>query len=46
MLMLALAGILLIMGSQLISATQMVLEETFLKKRNYHPLQVKKALCF
>ncbi|XP_076443196.1 solute carrier family 35 member F6-like isoform X2 [Babylonia areolata] len=35
-----LLGILLIMGSQLISAAQMVIEERFLKNRNFHPLQV------
>ncbi|KAK7481163.1 hypothetical protein BaRGS_00027596 [Batillaria attramentaria] len=33
-------GIALILGSQLVSASQMVIEEIFLKKRNYHPLQV------
>ncbi|KAL5009135.1 hypothetical protein ScPMuIL_014716 [Solemya velum] len=35
-----LLGILLILGSQAVSATQMVIEETFLKKRAYHPLHV------
>ncbi|KAL8602688.1 hypothetical protein ACOMHN_058641 [Nucella lapillus] len=33
-------GILLILGSQMISAAQMVIEELFLKSRGYHPLQV------
>ncbi|KAK3092644.1 hypothetical protein FSP39_005347 [Pinctada imbricata] len=35
-----LIGILLILGSQLVSATQMVIEELFLKKRSLHPLHV------
>ncbi|KAH3856305.1 hypothetical protein DPMN_098891 [Dreissena polymorpha] len=33
-------GILLILGSQIVSAAQMVIEETFLKSRNLHPLHV------
>lgn len=33
-------GVILIIGSQVVSATQMVVEETFLKKRNIHPLHV------
>ncbi|ESO96502.1 hypothetical protein LOTGIDRAFT_159919, partial [Lottia gigantea] len=36
----ALLGIALILGSQIISASQMVIEETFLKNKSYHPLQV------
>ncbi|XP_064622431.1 solute carrier family 35 member F6-like [Lineus longissimus] len=36
----ALLGIALILGGQVISASQMIVEEMFLKKRNYHPLQV------
>ncbi|PVD32318.1 hypothetical protein C0Q70_07751 [Pomacea canaliculata] len=35
-----LLGILLILGSQLVSASQMIIEELFLKKKNFHPLQV------
>ncbi|XP_045160794.2 solute carrier family 35 member F6-like isoform X2 [Mercenaria mercenaria] len=35
-----LLGILLILGSQIVSASQMVIEEAFLKKRNLHPLHV------
>ncbi|XP_052269899.1 solute carrier family 35 member F6-like [Dreissena polymorpha] len=35
-----LLGILLILGSQIVSAAQMVIEETFLKSRNLHPLHV------
>ena len=34
------SGISLILGSQIVSASQMVVEETFLKKRNFHPLHV------
>ena len=34
------SGVILIIGSQVVSATQMVVEETFLKKRNVHPLHV------
>ncbi|XP_065832864.1 solute carrier family 35 member F6-like [Oscarella lobularis] len=33
-------GIILIVCSQIVSASQMVIEETFLKKRGFHPLQV------
>eukprot|EP00794_Sanderia_malayensis_P020372 gene20372-22381_t len=33
-------GVILIVGSQIVSATQMVIEETFLKKRKFHPLHV------
>lgn len=33
-------GIALILGSQLVSASQMVVEELFLKKRSLHPLHV------
>ncbi|XP_065058715.1 solute carrier family 35 member F6-like [Rhopilema esculentum] len=33
-------GVILIVSSQIVSATQMVIEETFLKKRNFHPLHV------
>ena len=33
-------GISLILGSQIVSASQMVVEEVFLKKRNLHPLHV------
>ncbi|KXJ24479.1 solute carrier family 35 member F6 [Exaiptasia diaphana] len=33
-------GIALILGGQCVSATQMIVEELFLKKRGYHPLQV------
>ncbi|KAK6183553.1 hypothetical protein SNE40_011011 [Patella caerulea] len=36
----ALLGIALILGSQIVSASQMVIEETFLKNKSYHPLQV------
>lgn len=36
----AILGIVLILAGQLLSASQMVVEETFLKKRNFHPLQV------
>ncbi|WAR19076.1 S35F6-like protein [Mya arenaria] len=36
----ALIGILLILGSQIVSASQMVIEETFLKGRCLHPLHV------
>ncbi|XP_041353589.1 solute carrier family 35 member F6-like [Gigantopelta aegis] len=35
-----LLGIALIIGSQLVSASQMVIEELFLKSRNFNPLQV------
>lgn len=35
-----LLGIALILGSQMVSATQMVIEELFLKKRSLHPLHV------
>lgn len=35
-----LLGIMLILGSQIVSASQMVIEETFLKSRNLHPLHV------
>ncbi|KAL4237585.1 hypothetical protein ACF0H5_002299 [Mactra antiquata] len=35
-----LIGILLILGSQIVSASQMVIEEAFLKKRALHPLHV------
>ncbi|KAK3597431.1 hypothetical protein CHS0354_040171 [Potamilus streckersoni] len=35
-----LIGIILILSSQLVSASQMVIEELFLKKRNFHPLHV------
>jgi len=34
------SGIILILGSQIVSASQMVIEEAFLKKRNLHPLHV------
>jgi len=34
------AGILLILGSQIVSASQMVIEEAFLKSRALHPLHV------
>ena len=37
---LAVSGVILIVGSQIVSATQMVIEETFLKKRSFHPLHV------
>ncbi|KAJ8308158.1 hypothetical protein KUTeg_013032, partial [Tegillarca granosa] len=33
-------GIALILGGQLVSASQMIIEELFLKKRSYHPLHV------
>ncbi|XP_076100355.1 solute carrier family 35 member F6-like [Mytilus galloprovincialis] len=33
-------GIILILASQVVSASQMVIEEMFLKKRSLHPLQV------
>ncbi|XP_033736319.1 solute carrier family 35 member F6-like [Pecten maximus] len=33
-------GIILIVSSQLVSASQMIVEEIFLKKRSLHPLQV------
>lgn len=33
-------GIVLILAGQSVSATQMIVEELFLKKRNFHPLQV------
>ncbi|XP_061183493.1 solute carrier family 35 member F6-like isoform X3 [Saccostrea echinata] len=33
-------GIILILGSQVVSASQMVIEELFLKKRSLHPLHV------
>ncbi|XP_078001326.1 solute carrier family 35 member F6-like [Glandiceps talaboti] len=33
-------GIALILGGQLVSASQMIIEETFLKSRGFHPLQV------
>jgi len=33
-------GVILIVGSQIVSASQMVIEETFLKKRGFHPLHV------
>lgn len=33
-------GIVLILAGQCVSATQMIVEELFLKKRNFHPLQV------
>ncbi|XP_027050889.1 solute carrier family 35 member F6-like isoform X2 [Pocillopora damicornis] len=33
-------GIVLILAGQSVSATQMIVEELFLKKKNFHPLQV------
>ncbi|XP_073242881.1 solute carrier family 35 member F6-like [Porites lutea] len=33
-------GIVLILAGQCVSATQMIVEELFLKKKNFHPLQV------
>ncbi|XP_021378022.1 solute carrier family 35 member F6-like [Mizuhopecten yessoensis] len=33
-------GIILIISSQIVSASQMIIEETFLKKKSLHPLQV------
>jgi len=33
-------GIIFVLSAQLISATQMVVQEIFLKKRNYHPLNL------
>ena len=33
-------GIILILAGQCVSATQMIVEELFLKKKNFHPLQV------
>ena len=33
-------GISLIIGSQLVSASQMVIEELFLKNKSFNPLQV------
>lgn len=33
-------GIVLILGGQCVSAIQMIVEELFLKKKNFHPLQV------
>ncbi|XP_077867944.1 solute carrier family 35 member F6-like [Saccoglossus kowalevskii] len=33
-------GIALILGGQLVSASQMIIEETFLKRRGFHPLHV------
>ena len=33
-------GIILILAGQCVSATQMTVEEVFLKKKNFHPLQV------
>ncbi|XP_074658914.1 solute carrier family 35 member F6-like [Tubulanus polymorphus] len=36
----AIIGIVLIVCSQIVSAGQMIIEEMFLKKKNFHPLQV------
>lgn len=38
------AGIVLILAGQCVSATQMIVEELFLKKKNFHPLQVSSLL--
>lgn len=38
-------GIVLILAGQSVSATQMIVEELFLKKRNFHPLQVCVLWC-
>lgn len=35
-----LLGIILILAGQCVSATQMTVEEVFLKKKNFHPLQI------
>jgi len=35
-----LPGIALILAGQCVGATQMIVEELFLKKRHFHPLQV------
>ena len=37
-------GIVLILAGQCVSATQMIVEELFLKKKNFHPLQVSSLL--
>ncbi|KAK3731068.1 hypothetical protein QZH41_019221, partial [Actinostola sp. cb2023] len=37
-------GIALILAGQSVSATQMIVEELFLKRRNYHPLQVSSCI--
>ena len=39
-------GIVLIVTGQCVSATQMIVEELFLKKKNFHPLQVSKGAFF
>ena len=38
------AGIVLILAGQCVSAIQMIVEESFLKKKNFHPLQVSSLL--
>ena len=38
------AGIVLILAGQCVSAIQMIVEELFLKKKNFHPLQVSSLL--
>ena len=38
------AGIVLILAGQCVSAIQMIVEESFLKKKNFHPLQVTSLL--